>query len=227
MIYELHVGSFNPPGTSRSVIDKLDHLKDLGINMIELMPVNQYTRPLDWGYSLAGPYAIHAGYGAPDDLKALIDAAHARGIGVLLDVVHNHYSDKNLLNCFDGSCTGVGGPYFYASRDRWTKFGPRPDYGQAEVRSFILDNVVELQSEFHLDGFRWDAVRYIRQFIDARSGDAGAVTEIDEGKNADGWSLLQEINQRLHQRETFQIAEDFDRGGFHPCRWPAEGWASI
>ncbi|MGZ3440075.1 MAG: alpha-amylase family glycosyl hydrolase, partial [Polyangia bacterium] len=106
LIYELHIGTFNvrpgePRGTYRSAIDRLDALAALGVNMIELLPIAEFPGDRSWGYNPAGSFAVESSYGTPDDFRALVDAAHARGIGVLLDVVHNHYDDT-LLHCWDG-----------------------------------------------------------------------------------------------------------------------------
>ena len=104
VIYELHVGTFSPAGTFDGVIDRLDYLVELGISHVELMPVHAFPGTHGWGYDVAGFYAVHEPYGGPDGLKRLVDACHARGLAVLLDVVYNHMGPE-------GSYLGSFGPY--------------------------------------------------------------------------------------------------------------------
>ncbi len=218
VIYELHVGMFNVPagaahGTYRSAIDKLDALSALGVNMIELLPITEFPGTRSWGYNPAGLFAPESSYGSPDDLRALVDAAHARGIGVILDVVHNHY-DATLLHCWDGDCLGQQGVYFYTNQLATTPWGPRPDFGRPEVRSYILDDTLMWISDFRVDGMRWDSTINIH------------------GGIADGWSLLRAMNDATHalMPRTIQIAEDWqsdpnisrktqDGGGGFDAQW--------
>ena len=152
VIYELHVGTFSSAGTFDGVIEHLDHLILLGVDVIEVMPVAAFDGDRGWGYDGVAPYAVHEPYGGPEGLKRLVNAAHARGIGVLLDVVYNHFGPTgNYLNRF--------GPY---TTDRHqTPWGDAlnldgPD--SAHVRRFFLDNALNWLTNYHLDGLRLDAV---------------------------------------------------------------------
>jgi len=154
-IYEFHVGTFTPEGTFLSAIERLDHLVDLGIRAVEIMPVSEFSGDRGWGYDGVFLYAPHHAYGTPDDLKHLVDACHARGLAVLLDVVYNHLGPVgNVLERF--------GPYFtvkYATP--WGKAvnfdGPESD----QVRDFFIRNAQMWLVEYHFDGLRLDAVHAI------------------------------------------------------------------
>jgi maltooligosyltrehalose trehalohydrolase len=155
IVYELHVGTFTPEGTFIAAIDKLDYLVDLGVTHIELMPVAEFSGTHGWGYDGVDLYAPHHAYGEPDDLKRLVDATHARGLAVILDVVYNHLGPAgNYLARF--------GPYFtqrYATP--WGEAinfdGPQSD----EVRRFFCDNALMWLRDYHFDGLRIDAVHAI------------------------------------------------------------------
>lgn len=155
VIYELHVGTFTPEGTFSSVIDRLDHLIDLGITHVELMPVAEFSGNRGWGYDGVDLYAPHHAYGGPEGLKRLVEACHRRGLAVLLDVVYNHLGPTgNYLSRF--------GPYFtkrYATP--WGEAvnldGPESD----EVRRFFVDNALMWLRDYHADGLRIDAVHAI------------------------------------------------------------------
>ena len=154
VISEIHVGTFTPEGTFRAAIERLDHLARTGITAVELMPVAQFAGERGWGYDGVLPYAPHRAYGAPDDLRALVDAAHQRGLMVLLDVVYNHFGpDGNYLHAY--------APDFYDA-DRETQWGAGIAYGRPEVRAFFVENALYWLEEFRLDGFRFDAVDQIR-----------------------------------------------------------------
>jgi maltooligosyltrehalose trehalohydrolase len=155
VIYELHVGTFTPEGTFDGVCERLDHLLDLGVTHLELMPVAEFFGDRGWGYDGVDLFAPHHAYGGPEGLKRLVDACHRRGLAVLLDVVYNHLGPSgNYLDRF--------APYF---TDRY-----RTPWGQAvnldgpdsdEVRRFILDNALMWLRDYHLDGLRIDAVHAI------------------------------------------------------------------
>ncbi len=176
IVYELHVGTF--AGGFKGAIDKLEALADLGVNVIELMPVNAFGGRNGWGYNPQGYYAPHAPYGTPDDLRALVDAAHARGIAVILDVVYNHYDGwKDApLRCFDGHCPeGTYGVYFFEDDAyKTTPWGPRPAFAKKEVSDFLVDNVFSWMTEYRVDGFRQDSVSNIRG-IDGKGTVPGGV----------------------------------------------------
>ncbi len=156
VVYELHVGTFTPEGTFRAAIDRLEHLATLGITAIELMPVADFAGRRSWGYDGVLPFAPDATYGRPEDLKALVEAAHARDLMVLLDVVYNHFGP-------DGNCLSRYAPQFFTDRHR-TPWGNAINYdgeGSGPVRKFFIDNALYWLEEFHLDGLRLDAVHSI------------------------------------------------------------------
>ena len=156
VVYELHVGTFTPQGTFIAVIDRLDDLVQLGITAIELMPVADFPGQHNWGYDGVLLFATDASYGTPDDLKALVEAAHARGLMVLLDVVYNHFGpDGNYLHVY-------AKPFFSAGRH--TPWGAAIDFDGPSsriVRDFFVHNALFWLTEYHLDGLRLDAVHAI------------------------------------------------------------------
>ena len=155
-LYELHVGTFTPQGTFRAAIDRLDYLADLGITAIQMMPVADFPGRWNWGYDGTLPFAPDSTYGRPDDLKALIDAAHGRGLMVLLDVVYNHFGPRgNFLPRY--------APIFTERHE--TPWGSAMNFdgpGSDMVRDFILANARYWLTEYHFDGLRLDAVHEIK-----------------------------------------------------------------
>ena len=155
ILYELHVGTFTTEGTFDAAIARLPHLVELGVDAVELMPVAEFPGRRGWGYDGVDLFAPHHGYGGPDGLKRLIDACHANGLGVLLDVVYNHLGpDGNYLARF--------GPYF--SDRHQTHWGPGVNFdgpGSPEVRRLVLDNTAMWFTDYHIDGLRLDAVHAI------------------------------------------------------------------
>jgi maltooligosyltrehalose trehalohydrolase len=152
VIYELHIGTFTPPGTFMSTIDRLDFLKGLGITHMELMPVAEFAGDYGWGYDGVDLYAPHHAYGRPDDLKALVDACHKRGLAIILDVVYNHFGPSG--NYWDNF-----GPYLthrYATP--WGDAVNLDDRGSNEVRRHFCDNALMWLRDYHFDGLRLDAV---------------------------------------------------------------------
>jgi maltooligosyltrehalose trehalohydrolase len=155
VVYELHVGTFTPEGTFRAAIDKLDHLVSLGVTAIELMPVADFPGRRNWGYDGVLPFAPDAGYGRPEDLKALIDAAHARGVMLLLDVVYNHFGP-------DGNYLAAYAPIF--TERHHTPWGAAVNFdapGADMVRALVIESAVAWIDEFRFDGLRLDAVNTI------------------------------------------------------------------
>lgn len=156
VLYELHVGTFTPEGTYRAAIGRLDHLVRLGVTAIELMPLAQFPGTRNWGYDGVLPFAPAAAHGRPEDLKALVDAAHARGLAVFLDVVYNHFGPEgNYLSAY--ACT------FFTERHH-TPWGAAVNFDGAEswpVREFFVQNALYWLHEFHFDGLRFDAVHAI------------------------------------------------------------------
>ncbi|HLT06446.1 MAG TPA: malto-oligosyltrehalose trehalohydrolase [Cyclobacteriaceae bacterium] len=155
VIYELHVGTFTPEGTFEAVMDKLDHLLELGINAIEIMPIAQFAGSRNWGYDGVYPYAAQNSYGGVGKLKQLVDKCHQKNMAVILDVVYNHMGPEgNYLSDF--------GPYF---TDKYhTPWGSALNFDDAysgPVRSFFLHNALSWLRDFHIDGLRLDAVHAI------------------------------------------------------------------
>jgi 1,4-alpha-glucan branching enzyme len=194
VIYELHIGTFHRddpslPGTFNAAAEKLDYLKDLGINMIELMPIGSMSNDRGWGYSIDYIYAVESLYGGRLAFLEFVKAAHKNGIGVILDVVYNHFGPDGSMDIwqFDGwSQDNKGGIYFYNDWRSNTAWGDtRPDYGRQEVRDYILDNVQMWVQECHLDGIRVDSTVYIRNVYGHNNDPANDLP--------DGWRLLQDI----------------------------------
>jgi maltooligosyltrehalose trehalohydrolase len=175
IIYELHVGLFTAEGTFAAIISQLDHLAELGITALELMPVAQFPGRRNWGYDGVFPFAAQNSYGGPAGLKKLVDACHRRGLAVILDVVYNHLGPE-------GNYFTEFGPYF---TDRyqtpWGRAinfdGPESD----EVRNFFIQNALQWIGEFHVDALRLDAVHaildrspitFLEQLVQAVKGEA-------------------------------------------------------
>jgi maltooligosyltrehalose trehalohydrolase len=157
VIYELHVGTFTAQGTFDAAIEKLDHLVELGVTHVELMPVAAFEGRHGWGYDGVVLFAVHEPYGGPDGLKRFVSAAHAKGLAVLLDVVYNHFGPS-------GNYTGKFGPYVTDSHHTpWGSAVNFEDAGSNEVRRFFCDNALMWMRDFHIDGLRLDAVH---AFID-------------------------------------------------------------
>jgi malto-oligosyltrehalose trehalohydrolase len=152
VLYELHVGAFTPEGTFRAAIERLDDLAELGVTAIELMPVGDFPGERNWGYDGVLPFAPDSSYGRPDDLKALIDAAHTRSIMVFLDVVYNHFGpDGNYLPSY--------APVFTDKHK--TPWGSAVNFdsgGSEVVREYVIRNAIYWIEEYFLDGLRLDAV---------------------------------------------------------------------
>ncbi|MCW1960091.1 MAG: malto-oligosyltrehalose trehalohydrolase [Mycobacterium sp.] len=151
VIYELHIGTFTPEGTFDSAIAKLDYLVDLGTDFIELMPINAFNGTHGWGYDGVLWFAVHEPYGGPDGLVRLVDACHARGLGVLIDAVFNHFGPSgNYLPRF--------GPYLSPVANTWGDGVNLSGPGADEVRRYIIDCALRWMRDFHADGLRLDAV---------------------------------------------------------------------
>ena len=152
VVIEAHVGSFTREGTYRAMIGKLDHLVASGITALELMPLADFAGSRNWGYDGVLWYAPDSAYGRPDDLKALIDEAHLRGLMVFLDVVYNHFGPE-------GNYLGRYAPSFFTEAQ--TPWGSAIDYRVAEVRAFAIENTLYWLREYRFDGLRLDAVNTI------------------------------------------------------------------
>jgi malto-oligosyltrehalose trehalohydrolase len=156
ILYELHIGSFTAAGTFCGAIERLEHLAALGVTALELMPVADFPGKRNWGYDGVLPFAPDASYGRPEDLKALVDAAHALGLMVILDVVYNHFGPE-------GNYLPRYAPEFFHPRHR-TPWGAAINFdaaGSGTVREFFVHNALYWLHEFHLDGLRLDAVHAI------------------------------------------------------------------
>lgn len=230
VIYELHIGTFHAKdgkvGTLDTAIERLPHLKALGINAVEVMPIAEFAGDYSWGYNPAHPYAVESAYGGAEAFKRFVNAAHELGIAVIVDVVYNHFGPSDIsLWQFDGwHENNKGGIYFYNDWRSATPWGDtRPDYGRGEVRKYIFDNAMMWLDDYQADGLRYDMTLYIR------SVEASAQNLI-----AEGWSLLQWINSEVEARHPgkITIAEDLqnsaeltlkrDDGGAHfGSQWDA------
>ncbi|WP_233713193.1 malto-oligosyltrehalose trehalohydrolase [Amaricoccus solimangrovi] len=154
VICELHVGTFTPEGTYRAAIERLDHLAETGFTAIELMPLSQFDGARGWGYDGVLLRAPHNAYGTPDDLRALIDAAHARGLMVFLDIVFNHFgASGNYLPAYAPDFFRKGGE---------TPWGAAIAYHLPPVRAFFVEAALGWLAEYRFDGLRLDAIDYVR-----------------------------------------------------------------
>jgi maltooligosyltrehalose trehalohydrolase len=152
IVYELHVGTFTSEGTLDAAIARLDYLTELGVTHVELMPVSAFAGNHGWGYDGVALFAVHEPYGGPDALKRFVNAAHGKGLAVLLDVVYNHFGPV-------GNYTGKYGPYLTdAHKTPWGGAVNLEDAGSAEVRQFFCDNALMWMRDYHIDGLRLDAV---------------------------------------------------------------------
>ncbi len=208
VIYEIHVGTFvdepgGRPGTFTTALQKLDYLKDLGINTLKILPVGEFAGDYSWGYNPSHIFAVEEAYGGPQAFKAFVKAAHDRGLAVILDTVYNHLGPTDLdLWQFDGWSPhwNTGGIYFYnnwRARTQWAH--TRPNFALPHVRQYFKDNVRLWFDDFHVDGLRWDSTVNMRT--------------VDNGRGAilpDGISLMQEINDISHSYTPpkIMVAED-------------------
>src|SRR5690606_16912358 len=176
IIYELHVGTFTTEGTFEAVIGKIDHLKELGVNTLEIMPLSQFPGERNWGYDGVYPFAVQHSYGGPEGLKKLINACHQHEIAIILDAVYNHMGPE-------GNYLAQFGPYFTDKyHTPWGSALNFDDKHSNEVRNFFIENLYMWLEEFHFDGLRLDAVHEII--------DRGAV------------HFLKEMSQRVDELET-------------------------
>ena len=213
VIYEMHVGTFAPTGDRAGTFDdarrRLDYLEDLGVSAIQVMPPFEFAGDISWGYNPAHLFAIESSYGGPDGFKSFIRAAHAKGIGVIVDVVYNHIGPSDLdLWRFDGWAEegGGGGIYIYDDERAITPWGAtRPDYGRGEVRTFLRDSALTWLEEFRCDGLRFDATVFVRS-VDGRPGDPRSAAL------PDGWSFLAWVTDEIRARQPWKItiAEDLE-----------------
>ena len=177
VMYQMHIGTFHDPdpgdsnpGTLDDAVKKLDHLRDLGVNCVLLMPVNEFSGDRSWGYNPKDMFAIESAYGGPRALRRFVRECHRRGIAVHVDIVHNHYGPEDL-HLWDFDTAGKSPPsphsprgiYFYRDDERGeTPWGPRPNFGKKEVSRFVSDQVRMWFDEYGIDGLRWDSTVNIR-----------------------------------------------------------------
>ena len=204
VIYELHVGTFTPQGTFEAVIEKLDHLIELGVNTIEIMPVAQFPGNRNWGYDGVYPFAAQNSYGGVTGLKKLIDACHAKDLAVLLDVVYNHLGPE-------GNYISQYGPYF---TDKYhTPWGSAINFDDEyadQVRNHFIQNALMWLEDFHFDGLRLDAIHEIidrgaRHFLKELS------EKTDELEQKTGRKYVLIAESDLNDS---RIVADYDRGGY-------------
>jgi maltooligosyltrehalose trehalohydrolase len=183
VIYECHLGTFTSEGTSRAAIDKLDHLCDLGVTALQIMPVADFMGKRNWGYDGVMLFAPTAAYGTPDDLRALIDACHLRGVAVILDVVFNHLGPEGNFSHHYSDY------YFHEGKDNpWGKNFNLDGPNSLPVRKMLCQNIRYWLEEFRFDGFRMDAT--------------------DQVHDTSPVHLLSEVGDLVHERGGFIIAED-------------------
>jgi 1,4-alpha-glucan branching enzyme len=214
VIYELHIGTFHridasTQGTFGTAIEKLDYLASLGINMIEVMPIGSMYMDRGWGYASDYIYAVESLYGGRYEFLEFVKAAHQRNIGVIVDVVYNHFGPDTSMDLwqYDGwSQDGKGGIYFYNDWRSATPWGDtRPDYGRSEVRQYITDNVRMWLIDCHVDGLRVDSTIFIRNVKGQNNDPANDLP--------DGWKLLQEVTATAHEVKPGAIVIGEDSSG--------------
>jgi len=186
VIYEAHVGAFSDSGDYDGLREKLDHLVNLGVTALELMPVADFDGRRNWGYDGVLPFAPDSSYGRPEALKRLIDAAHGRGLMVLLDVVYNHFGPS-------GNWLGAYAPPFFTDRHH-TPWGEAIDFTVGEVRRYFIDNALYWLCEYRFDGLRLDAVDQIR----------------DDGEPHVLVELAQTVRSRIADRHVHLLLENDD-----------------
>jgi malto-oligosyltrehalose trehalohydrolase len=234
VIYELHVGLY---GGFAGVEAKLDDLAALGVTAIELMPIAQFPGSRNWGYDGVLPFAPAASYGTPDALKSLVDAAHERGLMIVLDVVYNHFGPQgNYLGAY-------AGPFFDATKQ--TPWGAAIDFSRPEVREFFVENALYWLDEFRIDGLRLDAVHaiadasFVAELVDritSRHGDGAPRYAILENEENDAALLAKpgvaqwndDAHHVLHvllsgERDGY-YADYADGATAHLARWLADGF---
>jgi len=225
VISEIHLGTFTPEGTYAAAIEKLPLLKDVGITAIELMPLAEYQGAYGWGYDGVDFYAPTRNHGRPDDLRRFVDAAHAIGLGVLIDVVYNHFGpDGNYTTAFSDH---------YLSSKHMTDWGQGVNYDSdhcGPVRDFIASNAAYWIDEFHFDGLRLDAVQAI---VDDSPEDILQLLTRRAREAADGRSIIVVAEDEFQRTKFFTPVEQGGHGldgswnddFHHACRVAATGQA--
>jgi maltooligosyltrehalose trehalohydrolase len=187
VLYELHIGTFTDEGTFAAAIDRLPDLADLGVTVVELMPVADFPGTRNWGYDGASLFAPSRAYGRPDDLRRFVDRAHRLGLGVVLDVVYNHFGP-------DGAYASVFSPFYISTRHRspWGAAVNLDGEGARQVREFFVENALHWIHEYHVDGLRLDATHSL----------------VDSSPRHFVAELASRVRASLPHRQTLLIAED-------------------
>lgn len=221
IIAEIHVGTATPEGTFRALIERLDHYRDAGFTAIEIMPVADFPGARNWGYDGVLLYAPDRAYGTPEDLRALVDAAHARGLGVLLDVVYNHFGPSgNYLPAYAKS---------FFREDVLTPWGAAIDLENPMVRGFFTENAAYWLADYGFDGLRFDAVHalatkgaetFLREIAAAcRAVRPDAWLVLENHDNVSGWMtrddhlFTAQWNDDWHH--VFHVLGSGERGGYY------------
>jgi maltooligosyltrehalose trehalohydrolase len=227
VIYELHVGAFTQDGTWAAAIDKLAHLRDVGVTVVEVMPVGEFQGEFGWGYDGVYWYAPTRLYGQPDDFRAFVDEAHRLGLGVILDVVYNHFGPTgNYLAAFT---------QYAVSKRHPTEWGEALNYdgeGAGPFRDFVTANAAYWIRDFHLDGLRIDATQAI--YDDSRPHILAELTRA--ARDAAGERSIILIAE--NEEQLVHHVEPIEQGGFgmdalwnddyhHACRVAATGHAEF
>ncbi len=206
---EAHVGTFTSAGTYRGMMERLDHLAETGITALELMPVADFAGRWNWGYDGVLLFAPDGSYGRPDDLKALVDAAHMRGLMIFLDVVYNHFGPEgNYLHCI--------APGFF-SEDHHTPWGAAIDYRVDEVRDFAIENALHWLRDYRFDGLRLDAIHAM-----PLAGAPHVVFDIARAANTFAAQSGRHIHLVLENDDNaarFLSPKPFVAGGFYRAQW--------
>jgi maltooligosyltrehalose trehalohydrolase len=230
LLYELHTGTFSPEGTFAGIVERLDYLVELGINAIEIMPVAQFPGDRNWGYDGVFPYAVQQSYGGASGLQQLVDAAHARGLAVVLDVVYNHLGPE-------GNYLPPYGPYFTSRYSTpWGDALNFDDDSSDSVRRYFIENALMWLRDFHIDALRLDAVhaiydqgsvhilRELREQVDALTAVTGRrhylIIESDQNDTQfirslenDGHGMDSQWNDEFHH--ALRVTAGGERSGYY------------
>jgi len=215
VLYEMHIGTFTKEGTYRSCMEQFSHLKQLGVNTLAVMPLNEDYHERCWGYDPISLYAIHPPFGGPRDLQEFVEKAHQEGFAVVLDWIPNHMCGRNILRNFDVRKSSHGGPYFYPDERSETEFGPKLNYSSVPVRRYLRGSVWMFLTAFNFDGIRVDSTITMRSQAQAPNG-----------QNIDAWTLMQEINDMVHQKLPGKIMIAEDLQGDHRINYALAGYDS-
>ena len=202
VLYEMHIGTFTPEGTYAAAIGKLEFLKEIGITCIEVMPVNEFCGTFGWGYDGVLPYAPTRLYGEPDDLRSFVDTAHQLGIGVILDVVYNHFGVGDRFADFTPD---------YFTETYWNEWGSSINFdgnNSAGVRTFFAKNAAYWIDEYHLDGLRLDAT----QALNDSSNEHIMATIAREARAAAGAKSIYLVAE--NEPQDTRLVRDFKQSGY-------------